>query len=43
MNASNIPMQAMFLSKDAKDIAKKMLEIDPEADVVRDGMIQVTL
>ena len=27
-------MQAMFLSKDAKDIARKTLEIDPEADVV---------
>lgn len=35
MNTSNIPLQTMFLSKDAKDIAKKKLMFDPEADVVR--------
>ena len=42
MNASNIPMQAMFLSKDAKDIARKTLEIDPEADVVMGVLIHLT-
>ncbi|KAK8830779.1 hypothetical protein WA577_003484 [Blastocystis sp. JDR] len=34
-------MQAMFLSKDAKDIARKTLEIDPEADVEEQRQIVV--